>query len=144
MTTLILSVFFSISASAYDVEVDGIYYNLIEKAKQAKVVSGDNRYSGDINIPSSIVVDEIDYSVTAIEREAFNWCFNLISVTIPNSVTSIGDYAFSSCIGLTSVTIPNSVTSIGNNAFSSCSGLTSVTIPNSVTYIGCYAFLDCN
>ena len=144
MTTLILSVFFSISASAYDVEVDGIYYNLIEKAKQAKVVSGDNRYSGDINIPSSIVVDEIDYSVTAIEREAFNWCFNLISVTIPNSVTSIGDYAFSSCIGLTSVTIPNSVTSIGNNAFSSCSGLTSVTIPNSVTYIGCYAFLDCS
>ena len=33
MTTLILSVFFSISASADVVEVDGIYYNLIEKAK---------------------------------------------------------------------------------------------------------------
>ena len=29
MTTLILSVFFAISASAYDAEVDGIYYNLV-------------------------------------------------------------------------------------------------------------------
>ena len=41
MTTLILSVIFSISASAYDVEVDGIYYNLVSKAKIAEVTEGD-------------------------------------------------------------------------------------------------------
>ena len=52
MTTLILSVFFSISASAYDVEVDGIYYNLVSKAKIAEVTEGDGKYSGSINIPS--------------------------------------------------------------------------------------------
>src|SRR6185369_6332772 len=44
--------------------------------------------------------------------------------------------AFNSCFGLTNVTIPNSVTSIGNNAFSYCTSLTNVTIPNSVTNIG--------
>ena len=54
MTTLILSVFFSISASAYDVEVDGIYYNLISKGNIAEVTKGDNKYEGDITIPSSI------------------------------------------------------------------------------------------
>ena len=54
MTTLILSVIFSISASAYDVEVDGIYYNLVSKVKTAEVTEGDKIYSGSITIPSSI------------------------------------------------------------------------------------------
>ena len=144
MTTLILSVFFTISSSAYDVEVDGIYYNLISKGNVAEVTKGDKDYSGDITIPSSINVNEVEYSVTSIGKEAFSYCSGLTSVTIPNSVTSIGDGTFCFCKGLTSVTIPNSVTSIGVSAFSYCSGLTSVTIPNSVTSIGDFAFIDCS
>ena len=99
MTTLILSVFFSISAfaSAYDVEVDGIYYKLISKGNIAEVTKGDKEYSGDITIPSSINVNEVDYSVTSIGEYAFSHCRGLTSVTIPNSVTSIGDYAFRFC-----------------------------------------------
>ena len=124
MTTLILSVFFSISASAYDVEVDGIYYNLISEGNVAEVTKGDNKYSGDITIPSSINVNEVEYPVTSIKKHAFSNCSSLTSVTIPNSVTSIGYGAFYGCSGLTSITIPNSVTRIGNNAFSGCSGLT--------------------
>ena len=166
MTTLILSVIFSISASAYDVEVDGIYYNLISKGNVAEVTTGDKNYSGDITIPSSIKVNDVDYAVTSIGISAFRTCSGLTSVTIPNSVTSIGSEAFDGCRGLTSVTIPNSVTSIeafvfnscssltsvtipnsvksiGQNAFQYCSGLTSITIPNSVTSIGDYAFSGC-
>ena len=119
MTTLILSVFFSISASAYDVEVDGIYY-YVDSHKNATVTSGDNKYSGDIAIPESITYNNSKYSVTSIGDWAFKECSGLTSVTIPNSVTSIGDRAFSGCSGLTSVTIPNSVTSIGDEAFSVC------------------------
>ena len=98
MTTLILSVIFSISASAYDVEVDGIYYNLVSKAKIAEVTAGDGKYSGSITIPSSIKVNDVDYAVTSIGKSAFYDCSGLTSVTIPNSVTSIGDYAFYECI----------------------------------------------
>ncbi len=78
-----------------------------------------------------------------IADEAFFYCYDLTSVTIPNSVSSIGDLAFSACYGLTSVTIPNSVTSISKMMFSYCISLTSVTIPNSVTEIGEGAFYYC-
>ena len=120
MSTLILSVIFSISASAYDVEVDGIYYNLVSKVKIAEVTKGDGEYSGSINIPSSIKVNEVDYAVTSIGERAFSGCTVLTSVTIGNSVTSIGRYAFYYYIGLTSVTIPNSMTRIETGTFYHC------------------------
>ena len=144
MTMLILSVIFSISASAYDVEVDGIYYNLISKGNVAEVTSGGVKYSGSITIPSSINVNDVDYAVTSIGESAFQGCSGLTTVDIPNSVTSIGYYAFQFCSGLTSITFPNSVISIGVDAFSKCRGLTSVTIGNSVTSIGERAFEYCS
>ena len=98
MTTLILSVFFSIVASAYDVKVDGIYYNLVPNSNVAEVTKGDNEYKRDITIPSSIKVNDTEYSVTSIGESAFYFCDYLTSVTIPNSVTSIGSEAFYKCI----------------------------------------------
>ena len=95
MTTLILSVFFAVSASAYDVEVDGIYYNLISKGNVAEVTKGDEKYSGSINIPSSIKVSDVDYAVTSIGYYAFQFCSGLTSITfrrvggqVPDSLLS--------------------------------------------------------
>ena len=79
MTTLILSVFFSISASADVVEVDGIYYDISETT--ATVTDGDNEYSGDIVIPESITYENSKYSVTSIGECAFASCFSLTSIT---------------------------------------------------------------
>ena len=96
LTTLILSVFFSISALAYDVEVDGIYYDIF--GTTAKVTKGDNKYSGNIVIPESITFENSIYSVTSIGDAALAACYSLTSVTIPNSVTWIGDRAFAECV----------------------------------------------
>ena len=121
---------------AHDFEVDGIYYNYLDKtAKTVEVTyrgSSSNVYSYEytvsVAIPSSVTYSGTTYSVTSIGDEAFRGCSGLTSVTIPNSVTSIVKAAFYDCTGLTSITIPNSVTSIGNSAFSSCSGLTELII----------------
>ena len=104
LTTLILSVFFSISASARVVEVDGIYYDIY--GTTAKVTQGGVKYSGDIVIPESITFENSKYSVTSIGDGTFSGCSSLTSVTIPNSVTSIGDRAFRNCRSLQSIIIP--------------------------------------
>lgn len=78
---------------------------------------------------------ELSNEITEIGSNAFMYCENLKSVTIPNSVTSIGASAFQDCISLKSITIPDSVTFIYGGAFLNCSSLESITIPDSVTDI---------
>ena len=87
-----------LAAIAETVEIDGIYYNLITKAKQADVTSNPNNYSGNVNIPPSVIYGGVTYSVTSIGNDAFKNCIGLISLTIPNTVTNIGSYAFYNCI----------------------------------------------
>lgn len=58
-------------------------------------------------IPFWLKIDGNTYKITDIANFAFNGCFGLTSIAIPNSVTSIGDYAFRSCSGLTSITALN-------------------------------------
>ena len=132
-------------ANAYDIEFNGVYYNITDYDKfTVEVTSGDNKYTGSVGIPEKFVFYGTTYRVTSIGDYAFSNCYGLTSITIPNSVTSIGVQAFRWCTGLTSITIPNSVTSIGNDAFESCGSLTSFTIPNRVTSIGYYAFFGCS
>lgn len=98
LLTAALVMLLSLNAHAYDVEIDGIYYNLVTKIKQAEVTSGDSKYAGEVIIPESIEYDGVTYSVTSIGSSAFYECSDLRSVTIPNSVTTIGESAFYGCI----------------------------------------------
>ena len=145
---LLLATLLPATATAYNIFVDGIFYNIIgSEATVTKMILGSDPdipyyryYSGNVTIPSTIIFNGTSYTVTAIGDGAFHYCTELTSVTIPNSVNYIGENAFAACTGLTSVTIGNSVTYIGSEAFWGCCGLTSITIPNAVNYIGDYAF----
>ena len=135
LVLIVIGLLCSVSVSAEDFEVDGIYYNIISESDKTVEVtyrgnhrySYSNEYSGAVTIPESVTYSGSTYSVTSIGSGAFCEC-GLTSVEIPNSVTSIGDGAFYKCWNLTSVEIPNSVTSIRGNVFSSCSSLTSLVV----------------
>ena len=135
----------SLNVSAYDFEVDGIYYYITSyREMTVNVTSGDEKYSGDITIPSSVSYDGKDYIVTSIGSSAFEDCTSLTSITISDGVTSINGDAFEDCTSLTSVTIGKGLTSIESEAFKGCTDLTSINIPDGVTRIALCAFYDCS
>ena len=145
----LLLLFVATSASAYDFEVDGIYYNI--NGNEATVTYQGNwypsdieKYKGDVMIPESVTYNGVTRAVTAIGQNAFWNCHDLTSVMIGNRVTSIGGMAFAGCDKLTSVIIPNSVITIEREAFAGCIGLANLTIGNSVATIDSYAFTGCS
>ena len=108
------------------VEINGIWYNLVKKAKTAEVTRDPNSnyysgsYYGDLVIPKTITYEGIKYSVTSIGGGAFHSCHGLTSIVIPASVTSIGYEAFWHCNDITSITIEGSIPEIGCDAFGYC------------------------
>ena len=69
---------------------------------------------------STEITDLIIPDVETINSRAFEYCYGLKTVQIPNGVKSIGYNAFRGCSNLTSINIPNSMTSIGEEAFRGC------------------------
>ena len=88
------SVLYSFSAMAYDVKIDGIYYNVDSRSWNAEVTSGDDKYADDVVIPESFEYNDETYYVTSIGPSAFDGCNELKPVTIPNGITTICSSAF--------------------------------------------------
>lgn len=141
-TTILL--FTPNDAAAYFNE-GGIYYNYTSTTPPytVAVTSGRGDYAGDVNIPSTVTNENIEYTVTAIEGSAFLMCFGLTSVEIPNTVTEIGTGAFLGCLQLESVSLPAGITTIQEGTFNGCAKLGSIIIPPGVTSIDKEAFRGC-
>ena len=110
----LLLCFVSLSVSAHDFEMDGIYYNITsteELTVGVTYVGGlsdlDTSYSGNVTIPESVKYEGETYHVTSIGNKAFSKCSLLLSVSIPESITNIGDSAFYQCSSLQKVIVPN-------------------------------------
>ena len=144
LLTLLLVLITGVTASAYDFEEGGIYYNINRDSVSVSVTYKESSYntggaySGHVTIPSEVSYDGKTYSVTMIGRYAFNKCDELTGVDIPNTVTEIGSNAFSYCTGLTEIQLPESLQTLDSSVFSYCTGLTSLFIPANVTDISYY------
>lgn len=127
-------------AKADPVEVDGIWYNLIEKGHVAEVTkSQGDAYTGDIVIPESFTYKGVTYTVTSIGGGSFSDT-DITSIVTPNTIRTIEGAAFGACTSLKSISFSNSLTTIGRSAFYCTESLTSLIIPSSVTKIDSYAF----
>ena len=116
---------------SYELSSDGKYYTVSGIGKCTDV---------DLVIPSEFN----GLPVKSISSDAFAYCDNLTSVTIPDSVTTIGDYAFTYCTSLTSVVIPDSVTTIDYDAFSGCTSLNAVYITDLAAWCNISFSYDAN
>ena len=131
-----LFLFFSLllgvlSAWAYDVEADGIFYDLDKENRTASVTySSDCFYDGAVVIPETISVDGTAYSVTSLGAYCFNDCRGLTSITIPNFVTSLGERCFAYCSRLTEVHVNRETPpATGYDIFSECWSLETIYVP---------------
>ena len=152
LITLLISIV-GFKAFAYDFALENadgvtIYYKYINDGKELEVTydvfPSNYRYTGDVVIPEEVTYMNRTRKVTAIGEQAFDGCYYLKSVSIPNNVSYIGHSAFYNCRDLKTITIPNSVTYIGEKAFSHCGNLKSITIPNNVTTIRKETFRNCS
>lgn len=135
---------FAMVAFAEKVEVNGLYYELINKNLTAIVAPSDGeKYSGDIVIPETIEYGGSSYSVTRIGSNAFKGCDNLLSVSISNNVINIDYSAFEGCVNLVTVLLSDNIGVIEGNAFYNCNALSNIILPKSLKTIGNGAFFNC-
>ena len=137
--------FINIVGMPYTFKVDGASYHATTMTTASVMANNDTGtlYSGDVVIPDSVTYEGYTFAVTGIESNAFDGCFELTSLVIPNSVETIGEQAFQGCTGLTSVTIGSGVTAIGAKAFNYCNALETVkcigTVPPVMASIDCFS-----
>ena len=154
----------TVTLSAANLTEDGyfdglIYYKITSNSSKEVTVNKSENSVMIVEIPTTVNIDGINYKCTSISKNAFQYCNNLISVTIPVSVTSIGYNAFYDCSGLKKVIVKDLAAwcsiSFGNNSSNPLyyahhlysnedSEITNLVIPNGVTNISSYAFSGCS
>ena len=124
---------------------EGLNYTYVEGKGIATVIGRENSELYKISIPSTIPVDNVNYSVKTVApgafrdnyidtliiasgieeigKDAFNYCWNLKKVELPSTLKIIADRAFNYCGNLKRRELPSSLDSIGNAAFYSCDNL---------------------
>lgn len=146
----------------------GLTYTVNADGETCKITGMGACNDTELTIPSRID----GYTVTGIERFAFDGCSELTRVTLPDSITDVGKMAFRYCdrlqytvyenanylgnennpylvlVGaldeeIASCTIHADTKVIGGYALFSCDNLTDVVIPEGVVTLGEMSFYDC-
>ncbi len=101
-----------------------------------EIVSVKNKLFQHCTSIKEVIFEEGGTAPLSIGAYAFDGCYQLRRVVLPERLVSIGSYAFRECYGLTSVTIPKNVESIGTAAFTGCAKLYEVYNESAIEDIG--------
>lgn len=143
-------------ASAYDFEVDGIYYNITSMSNlEVEVTNNSNNYQsgstynnttykGDVVIPPYVNYNNKTFYVTAIGECAFGgtqlgYGCDVTSVSLPNSLQIKKKHAFRGCTKLNTILMTDGIIEIGDFAIYETPLLQSIELPNSIEKIGRYS-----
>lgn len=88
-------------ASAFDFEVEGIQYNKVTDG--VSIVGVSKSLPADYSINEIVSYEGIEYSVIAVEDNAFENHTEIISLTVPSNIFSLGMYAFAGCSSLKNI-----------------------------------------
>ena len=120
---------------------EGLDYNILsEDDLTCEVGTNANKIQGALIIPTKVICNNKEYTVTAIGDQAFYLDTSVSSITIPETVTYIGKEAFSRIFHIRELVIPNSVTAIGERVAYACANLEHVTLSSSCREIPHEAF----
>ena len=81
--------------------------------------------------------------LTELNDDCFSYCYNLVSVKLPQRLETIGNSAFNGCSNLTAIEFPSSLKTIELGSFSSCISLKTLILPISINNIDYDAFDNC-
>ena len=130
----ITALLMALELQAQSVTVDGMLYWLDQREHTARTDRDwtGSAYTGDIVIPSTIIHEGVEYTVTEIGYGTFDES-TISSLTLPNTIKQISN-AFEKCTTLEELVVPNSVTSCFH-AFDKFIGLKHLTLPYGVDNI---------
>ena len=144
----------------YDLEYQGIYYNIIDWNKLEVTTKAlydpsnwdqlnnyvNSYIESSIFIPDSLKIKGKSMKVTSIAEYAFFRCANLEYIRLSSNLDSIGKSAFEGCDKL--LMIDNfevcPLKFIPESMCQGCSSLTDIVLPNSVEIIDRFAFFGAN
>ena len=134
---------FTVSSGALEY-VEGVlfFYSIIAGTNNVQITGSNNNdnLTGTCEIPESVVVGGVTYTVVSIGDNAFIGS-QIEQLFLPTTITSIGNSAFKDVTTLTIVTYRtiSTVETIGSNAFQNTS-INEVIVPITMTSIGAGAF----
>ena len=131
------------------------------------------KYYGEVVVPEKITVEDVEYTVTSIAKDAFISEYCMTAIKLPSSITEIEDGSenkpyvtdiiddeagnsqfqywpetgnsclFAQCYALKKAVINANVTKLGGFCFADCYLLKDVTLPATLTQLDAGVFADC-
>ena len=108
-----------------EAKVDSMTYLYVTGSKTATLIKGTPKEK-EVTIPTTVTINNVDYSVTAIEESALANASSIEILTISEGIETIGASAFKNCSNLKQLFLPSSIKKIGDNAFNGCKNLAHV------------------
>lgn len=136
----LLSALSAYAANEYDFKEGGVFYKILSVPEMTvSVVKGDVEYTGKVIIPETVNYSNKTFKVTEIGARAFERCYDVTEVALPEGLLIVNNSAFSNCNGLKVCNFPSTLKRIESSAFFNTS-IREVVLPDNLEFLGSSGF----